>query len=317
MSQDQKMKPLFIGGCPRSGTTLLWAMLGAHSQIVTTPESQFKIDLYFSSVAKRSDINGLLDLLCQSYRFKHWDVQLLNRSEIVKKAEGSLQNLVMLLVEEYNKKSQNKPSIKYWVDHTPSNIQHTHHLNTHYNEAKFIHLVRDGRAVAASIIPLDWGPNTVIGSAHYWIENLAFGLAAEKKLGPDKILTVHFENLVLRTEETLNTICKFMDLPFEEKLLSGNGFVPPGYTLGQHGLIGQLPDKSSIDRWRKHLSGRQTRQFESIAGDLLHYSGYQRYYTDENYYPQIIERITTEILEFVISHIFNHVKKYLRRKKNS
>ena len=48
---------------------------------------------------------------------------------------------------------------KYWVDHTPVNLKFFMHLVKHYERAKFIHIVRDGRAVASSVIPLEWGPN--------------------------------------------------------------------------------------------------------------------------------------------------------------
>jgi Sulfotransferase family len=39
------MRPIFIGGCERSGTTMLGAMLGSHSECICVPESQFIDDL--------------------------------------------------------------------------------------------------------------------------------------------------------------------------------------------------------------------------------------------------------------------------------
>jgi hypothetical protein len=43
------MKPIFIGGCERSGTTLLGAMLGTHPRYLCVPEMKFKIDVLSSS----------------------------------------------------------------------------------------------------------------------------------------------------------------------------------------------------------------------------------------------------------------------------
>lgn len=45
MVNNSIKQQIFIGGCSRSGTTLLGAMLGAHSDIICSPESHFKIDV--------------------------------------------------------------------------------------------------------------------------------------------------------------------------------------------------------------------------------------------------------------------------------
>ena len=63
------LRPIFIGGCDRSGTTLLGAMLGAHPRHVAVPEMPFKVPLLESGSVRGNDA---LAMLSREWRFKIW-----------------------------------------------------------------------------------------------------------------------------------------------------------------------------------------------------------------------------------------------------
>jgi Sulfotransferase family len=70
-----------------------------------------------------------------------------------------------------------KEEADWWVDHTPTNLRFARLLTAWFPEARFIHIVRDpGRA--ASVMPLNWGPNTITEAALFWKRRMALALTS-------------------------------------------------------------------------------------------------------------------------------------------
>ncbi|MCP4426063.1 MAG: sulfotransferase, partial [Chloroflexi bacterium] len=232
MLNTQLNQRVFIGGCSRSGTTLLGAMLGSHSECICSPESHFKVDV-LRSVAKGliADANwqAMLQLTQKHWRFKVWELELPPLEVPAGDAAPSYAQILDWIVTQYARQ-QNQPSARIWVDHTPENISYAHSLLNLYPGAKFVHIVRDGRAVAASILPLDWGPNSIIKAARWWMRLTSFGLAAEAALGPERVMRVKYEELVLEPEKMMRALSDFLALDFQPAMLETTGFNPPSYT---------------------------------------------------------------------------------------
>lgn len=268
------MMPVFIGGCGRSGTTLLGSLVGAHHRCVCVPESQFKSDLL-------SQPNDLVDrekrasFLRASWRFKTWGLP----DEAVAGVSGSQSNsaLVLDLVKEYGRIKLGKLG-NVWIDHTPNNFDYALLLAQHYPSSKFIHIVRDGRAVAASVLPLPWGPNTVQDAATWWVHRLAVGLAAEQYFGVHgRIMRVDYESLVRNPGPVIDAIWAFLGLePQAGPAQAAAQIRLPQFTQEQHRLVLESPDVRRIDAWKTVLSQRQVELFEAVAGVLLEFLGYQR-----------------------------------------
>ncbi len=263
--------------CGRSGTTLLGSMLGAHSECLCTPESQFKTDIFLKLKNNKksiTDIEYALYLIKNHWRFKIWGIPI---NSYPQEQITSYQELINFIVKLYGEKV-GKPNPKIWIDHTPTNMKFSSTLIDLFPDAKFIHIVRDGRAVASSLIPLDWGPNTIDKAAHFWLKRLRYGIEAENSIKKGHIIRISFEKLVENPQETLEGICTFLNITYEGQMLKGTGFNVPSYTAGQHSLIGKPPDKSRINIWKEKLTSRQIEIFESIAGDTLLKLGYSLHY---------------------------------------
>ncbi len=309
------MKAIFIGGCSRSGTTLLGAMLGSHSECLCVPESQFKIDaLRFSYRHKRdSDIVYIINRIKNHWRFKlgfDIDLGLAPLEEI----GSSYPELINWIVKKYGEK-HGKINPRLWVDHTPSNIRNVGTLFELFSDAKMIHIVRDGRAVAASIMRLDWGPNTIDKAAHFWIERLAYGLAAESFWGEKRVMRISYERLVKDPEMTLKGLCRWLDIGYHNEMLQANDFIVPEYTSGQHAHIGKPPDDERIDAWERGLTPRQIEVFESITYDFLRNLGYTLKYGIKARYMTRIESIIWGIREMVMCNVINKVRYKVRIQK--
>ena len=193
-----KMRPVFIGGCARSGTTLLGSMLGTHSKCLATPESKFNIAVCRLGVHNNADIDmaTILRTVSEQWSFKLWDLDIQKTITSDEKRWARYSDFMNYVVREYGNKA-NKPDPAIWVDHTPDNIIFAPHLFALFPEARMIHLIRDGRATAASVMKLDWGPNTISSAANAWINRVAHGLAIESRYGRQRVMQVRYEELVL------------------------------------------------------------------------------------------------------------------------
>lgn len=310
-------KHIFIGGCQRSGTTMLGAMLGQHSRCISIPESQFKFDLLSTVISSAEKHNGLalLKAIRVNWRFLVWDLGLSSQTENEIDTNWDIARILDYLALQYAEKIE-KTNIDILVDHTPNNLRFAATLHLWFPEAKFIHLVRDGRAVAASVIPLDWGPNTVIRAASWWAERVAHGLAAESFFGPEKILRIHYEELVTYPRKTMEKVSDFLGIEFQEQMLQPHGFKVPVYSRSQHALVGSKLDSSRVSSWLSQLSRREIELFERWSFDLLALLGYEQFFGVEARKPNRLERLKLEFDERA-RQLINRCYRQPRRRRKS
>src|SRR4030067_2353785 len=270
-------RPIFIGGCPRSGTTMLGSMLGSGDHCITTPESLFKQEIPRRlSVDWPVGINRreFISALTKNFEFKLWEIPLPVDSLPLILTKSDYRNLLFNLVDSYAS-TVNRSDWKVWVDHTPRNIIRPLMMLDIFPNARFISIVRDPRGAAASIITLDWGPNTARDVAKLWADRLLAILALESAF-PDKCLRVKYEDLVLNPQKNLQAICDFSRIEFESSMVLGKGFKLPDYTKEQHKLVGKAPDVKRTDAWKRELTDQQIYQIERFLGDLLEMMDYTK-----------------------------------------
>ena len=90
-------------------------------------------------------------------------------------------------------------------------------IQVYLPEARFIHLIRDGRDVALSVLKQTWGPQTIEAAAEKWRSRVLRGRSQQPYLG--FYMEVKFEDLVLHTERELRRICEFIELEFDAAML--------------------------------------------------------------------------------------------------
>jgi hypothetical protein len=304
------MRPVFVGGCPRSGTTLLGSMLGAHGRCLAIPESQFIVEVLRELKAGGFDAERLGRRITGHFRFKTWAVDMAPPDTAEAAAIQSYAALIEWFVSRYGQ-AVSRPDREIWIEHSPFNAQYFGTLLEHFPDARLVHIVRDGRATAASVMKLAWGPNEAHLAAPWWAHRLSFGLAAETRYGPERVARVRYEDLVVEPRATLEALCEFLGLEFEEDMLAANGLRVPEYTTEWHKLVGSRPDAARIEAWREDLEPRQIEIFESITGDLLSYLGYQ---PDFGLQARPISR-REKIMPFLREHLFRRRSNRARTKR--
>ena len=158
-------------------------------------------------------------------------------------------------------------------------------------EARFVHIIRDGRDVALSLGATWWGPKTLPERAEWWAGQVQSARDQSGLLA--YYLEIRYEDLLSDTEATLRKICAFVDLPWnaaildyhhraEERLaeLSDRHFADGTVVTGEqrrglHTLTKKPPDRERSGRWKKEMAQEDVRAFEANAGELLTQLGYE------------------------------------------
>jgi hypothetical protein len=271
-------------------------MLGTHEDVVCLPESPFMGPLARGFHDSADIIASTHRAIQSEFKFKFWQLSASDREACLHAGARDYRSLIEAYVEAFAKRHQ-RQNARYWVDHTPHNLAYCRRLADAFPDARFLHIVRDGRAVAASWIPLTWGPNTVVGAARQWMIHMAHGLAAEQSLPSAQVRRIRYESLVSEPDALMRELCAWLDLPFRAAMTEGKGFQVPAYTRNQHTLIGSPVDPERIARWRSKLRPREIEIFEHLTGDLLPNLGYELVSAGIEMEPSVREKLQLELVE--------------------
>jgi hypothetical protein len=176
-----------------------------------------------------------------------------------------------------------------WGDKTPQYVSAMTEVASVLPEARFVHLIRDGREVARSVMDLSWGPSDAASAARLWAEVISTGRVQAKAL-PGRYLEARYERLVADPEQVLQEICEFIELRFDPAMLryhqrahervaelshdlrgfDGRVTISASERLAMHARTMEPPRLVE-----KSLTGDELCDFESAAGDLLEALGYR------------------------------------------
>jgi hypothetical protein len=195
--EKSKDKNLFVVGAPRSGTTLLKALIQGHSKAFGPPGEStgvFQLPNVFRSVG-----------FYEKYT-----------SNIRRKIENSknILELYSKITEEIKKEDKEK----IFVDKNPCPPTSGLRLNyvlSKFPKSKWVHIVGDGRDCYVSALDhpyLEDVTKDVNQFAKYWKKIV---IANEKKISTEKILTVRYEKLVLNTKKVVKRVIEHIGLKFE------------------------------------------------------------------------------------------------------
>jgi hypothetical protein len=263
----------FVVGCPRSGTTLLRAMLDSHPELAVPGESYFIVELaprFAPRWWRRFDRDRCTDALVAHERFVHWELDETEvRAAVAREQPRDYASLLRVLYAEYAR-AQGKSR---YGDKTPNYVLDIPTLAALFSEARFVHVVRDGRDVALSVTEIEeWGPAKVEGAARYWARHVEAGRTAGDALGPQRYLEVRYDALVDEPEATLRAVCAFVDLPFARSMLAYpqrfDVLVSSNLQPEIHERLRRPPTKG-LRSWREQMSSDDVAAFEAIASGAL------------------------------------------------
>jgi hypothetical protein len=264
---NQRHSPIFIVGCGRSGTTLLRVMLDSHPQIGIPLESLFVID--YLQARTSIPMSVLQELMAQEYEIKEWGLRVcvddLRDCETPQELVDRVHFLYL----------QDRGKVR-WGQKTPRFVRYGELLKTTYPEAKFVHIVRDPRAVVNSLIRSRSHRSNAYYGALRWIRDVQAGLALKQEYGDD-VLAIRYEDLVSVPEETLKRVSAFLGVDYHPAVLSYHEQGTHEYKA-YHSVarVEKPPDSDRIEAWRRHLTGAQVALIEAICAETMEELGYVR-----------------------------------------
>lgn len=271
--------PFFVVGAGRSGTTLLRVMLDKSPEVAIPPESHFIPVLWKrrgrygrGGRIERPDV-FLRDLEAFP-RFQQWNIPPSSvRDQLDLWSAPTLPQAIeacyLAYVSRVNKTR--------WADKTPKYVNHISLLSRLFPDALFVHLIRDGRDVALSVLSREKMHRHAASAAYFWAKSVRNGRGAGRELGAARYLEVRYEDLVGEPEVQLGRLCGFLSLSFDPAMLLRDELalerVPPT-KRHLHARLALPPTKGLRD-WRSEMSPTEVREFEAMASNELADAGYE------------------------------------------
>jgi hypothetical protein len=288
---------VFVLGCDRSGTTLVQKMLTSHSQLHITYEAAYSSMI--RHLHRPNNFEPALQAIAGFPQFHGIDLNGL-RDDIQAHKAVHFADLTALLcrrVAAFHGKSR-------WGDKTPAYTRHILSLAMMFPASRFIHVVRDPRAVATSWIPTNWGPNTFWHAGRTWADAVGLATVDMELLEPWRCCTIRFEDVVREPEQTLRGVCDFLDLAWDPEMLNTKTRerveLPSKQDEILHRKTQKTLDPDRVDSWRP-LDPRKLRHLEAVCWDLMEIYHYEPLY-DKPVPPTPFERIRYKIVNRLRSY---------------
>lgn len=272
----RERRPLFIFGCPRSGTSLLTRMLHAHPEIAIPYESHLYNRIYpllrrSSGLTSPRACTRLVEEILRSDYVKQWQPAPSLPDTLAAITRPGFHGVVEGLLRAWTA-AQGKSR---WGEKTPQHTLWWRTIREGFPDLQIIHLVRDGRDVALSYLDAHFGPKHVYHLALRWAKYLSAAEAAAAALGEHGLLTVRYEDLLEAPERELRRICAFLGEAYHPEMLSfhkGQAAYPTDRRNEDNLRRPVLTE--NIQKWQSRMSARELRIFEALAGASLERYGY-------------------------------------------
>ena len=265
--------PIFIVGMPRSGTKLLREILNNHSFIAIMPNESHCIPYFYDRLNKYGNLQdiGNFDRFYNDFSKTIFYKRATKRDEFIDRV--SWYNAVREwsyagIIEAFYKTYTLKKNKIIWGDKTPSYLLHLPLLASLFPQAKFIHIIRDVRDYCLSINKA-WNKN-IYRAAQRWSDSIRKCRSDSRKLTAGQYIEMGYEKLIMSPYDAMREICSFLNIPYENQLLTFNKSTE---NLGDaRDFLGIL--ETNHGKWEEGLRKNSVVKIEKICSRLLSELGY-------------------------------------------
>lgn len=256
-------RPIIIGGCPRSGTTLLRSCLNSHSNIYAGPECAYGIKAVEAVIETDKHIGQRAQ---QAFG--------LGEEEILRSYGVGWEYWLDCILANGGKSRI--------ADKMPQYQRHFPTMSYMLPDALFVHIIRDPRDVTSSLFdsrdmfgyetgdPVEFCQHAN-KAAQYWAHETGLGMRMRNHENAHRYLELRYEDLAQRPEPTLRTLLDFVGEPWDGGVMTPND----GGVEWTNGDTNKPPHADSVGRWRKRLTAEDARTVEFEARGLMDILGYE------------------------------------------
>ncbi len=272
---------VFVVGCGRSGTTVLRTVLDSHPDLAVSHEGRFVYplsrhrDRYQRPEGFAVD-RFAADLLADravrtNLGFDEADVATALGGPPIRDYSDAVRRIFAYYAGRAGKGR--------YGDKMPAYVLHMPALAALFPEARFVHIIRDGRDVALSTMAIEGNRFDVLALALNWKARVRTGRSDGRALGPARYHEIRYESLIAEPETLVTTLCGFLELAFDPAMLrfsEHRAGVPDKVLVNpRHSRLAE-PLSPGARSWRTHMPRRDLEVFEAAAGALLGELGYER-----------------------------------------
>jgi hypothetical protein len=278
-------EPVFIVGAPRSGTTLLAAVLAAHSRLSCGPETHFfrrlaSVDATQLVEDKRWPETAVTFITSISHSgfTGHESKQLLEKYQLdptaivayLQARPPSIPAILGSITEQY----MHHQGKQRWVEKTPDHLLHLPLIRRYFPNAPIVRIMRDPRDVALSLTKVPWGAKSFLEALLFWRK---WDDASQTFFTDDSCsYTLHFEALMAAPQDEVQKLSAFIGEKFEENMLDTSQTARDvnSRNVPWKANVGKPFDASRAGAWRTDLTLNQVQLAEALLGDRLTAYGY-------------------------------------------
>lgn len=262
-------RPIFVTGPDRSGTSLMFAVLGSHPNISMVRRTNLWRWFYgqYGDLSQPDNFEACLQTMLRYTRMDglHLDPDRIRREFWQgDPSYGRLFDLVHSHHAELFGKSR-------WGDKSLHTEHHAAQVFAEFPNATIIHMIRDPRDRYSSIIKRYAGRKKGVASTTaQWLSSVARATRNAQRY-PGRYLAVRYESLAQQPEETLHQVCEFIGEEFSPCMLRMDGI--PEHRDGGNSSFGRLePGKisaRSVGRYRTVLTPQEVAFIQGHAGSQM------------------------------------------------
>lgn len=261
--------PVFVVGMNGSGTTMLADSLGNHPDLYMF-RLEAKVLPYFLHHAERY---GDLGQLAARRRLANdigsakpfWQVNgrkalVIPDSSLTEPGFAGVVNAIFAELAARDGKLR-------WGEKSPMNLGHIAVLGAEFPDAKFIHIIRDGREAAQSFHRrYGFEPRHTI---YRWKKLVTVGREQGQALGSERYMEVQYEALTLEPELQMRRVCAYLGLAYTERVIESSMRMIDSAVAGERKAI-----VANSDKWHEYFDEATKRELERLAGRSLAAFGY-------------------------------------------
>jgi hypothetical protein len=279
---DREESPIFVVGMPRSGTTLISAMLTAHPNIAISPETHFLSEWMRRyrclDVRMERDFDKFWGKFSNSQFFRNLQLDAEDtRDQILSSGDHDYRDIFSAILRLYAEKKDKRR----WGEKTPTHYAHIKQLLEWFPEARIIFTVRDPRAVVASRLNMSkkypfswWDSRTADDIAFQWQDSIDI---LDHWANDNRVYPVLYEKLVKETINELRKLCDFIGEEYSTSMMN--------YIEVANDLVSNEPWKDavlktitidSVDNWRAQLSTDKVSVIEHFSRKGMNQYRYEK-----------------------------------------
>jgi len=275
--RDAPVRPIFVGGTGRSGTTIAGRLLGSHRDLRTTNPRELRFiasaggvaEAYATATGRQTSGRTVTPEQVVDTLWNHWYERVKPSGAVGGLLRKLTRDEMTVVCDRYlaefptdsyaasrrftetivSARTKRDPGLR-WVDTTPANARAADRVLALFPDGVVVHMMRDGRDVAASFVSKHFGPTEVFAGLDAWRDRMIEAWRAEQASPPGSVVRIELHELAVASrDKTL------------ERLLGALGLEPTRRT--RRWFDGKvLPQQAHVGRWRRDYDEKTARRID-------------------------------------------------------